>query len=688
MSPEPNTNPSGCHRPVSPPFRRVLCGAFLGLCCVTVFAAVAGADSSSSGPSLADMTLEQLMNESVTSVSKKQTRLSESSAAIYVITQEDLRRSGAVNIPEALRMVPGLDVARVDANKWAISSRGFNSLYANKLLVLMDGRSVYTPLFAGVHWDAQDTMMEDIDRIEVIRGPGASLWGANAVNGVININTKSARDTQGALITGGAGSEELGFGGIRYGGKIDETAYYRVYAKYFNRDNSVDAAGRDASDEWDMFRTGFRVDWDATTENSLTFQGDYNTGHVGGNFPPNQLDLSQSVVEELDLTGANLLGRWKHTFSTSSVLEIQTYFDHVDRHSPYSAERIDTFDVDGQHRFPLGERQDVIWGLGYRLIADHDLSAGFASFDPNSATRQIASAFVQDEIAIVPEGLRLTLGSKFEHNNYTGFELQPNARLLLTPNDHHSLWASVSRAVRTPARYERDIHFTIGSSPGGGGVPPTQINLLGNPQFQSEKLLAYELGYRVQPAARLAIDLTGFYNVYDDLSTAETGAPSFVLNPPPPHVSVPLQLANQMRGETYGAELAANWNVTDNWKLAGGYTWLGTQLHLDPTSNSFTSKDAEGDSPQHQFHVRSYLDLPYNLQLDAAAYYVDSLSHQHVPAYVRLDLRLGWHPTRNLDLSIGLQNLIEERHYEFGTSTGAQSTQIERSVYGRVTWRF
>jgi iron complex outermembrane receptor protein len=634
---------------------------------------------------LADLSIEELMDERVTSVSKKATKLSESPAAVAVITQEDIRRSGALSIPEALRMAPGLEVAHVDANKWAISSRGFNGLYTDKLLVMIDGRSVYTPLFAGVHWDTQDTMLEDVDRIEVIRGPGATMWGANAVNGVINIITKSAKETQGAVVTAGAGTEERGFGAIRYGGKISDDTHYRVYVKYFNRDDSVDAAGRQSRDEWDMFRTGFRVDWEPSTENNFTFQGDYYDGHTIGVFPPNQLDLSQSVVEKLDLSGGNILGRWKHDFSESSHLELQSYYDRVERRSPYSVEVIDTFDIDGQHRFALGERNEVIWGVGYRLIADHGLSAGFASFDPDSATHQVVSSFLQDEIRIVPDRLRLTLGSKFEHNDYTGFELQPNARLLFTPNEKHGVWGAVSRAVRTPARYESDIRFKIGSSPGGGGIPPTEINLLGNPDIKSEKLIAYELGYRVQPNAHVSFDIASFYNVYDDLRTAERGQPKFVMTPSP-HVEVPLRLANRMHGETYGTEIAANWKVTDSWKLGAGYTWLNMGLHN--TGNDTTAEGAVDDNPEHQFHLRSYLDLPHHFQFDTAIYYVDRLARQNAPAYVRLDVRLGWQPTPNFDFSIGIQNLLDDRHPEFGTSTGAHATEVERNFYGKLTWRF
>lgn len=635
----------------------------------------------------AELSLEQLINIKVTSVSKKETFLENSPAAVAVVTQEDIRRSGARSIAEALRMVPGLDVARVDANKWAVSSRGFNGLYANKLLVLMDGRTLYSPLFAGVHWGMQDTMLEDINRIEVIRGPGASLWGANAVNGVINIITKSAKETQGTLVTGGSGSEEPGFGGIRYGGKLGDNAHYRVYSKYGNHDDSIGIDGRDGADEWDMFRAGFRLDWEANDKNSLTFQGDYFTGSAGGNFTVNQFDLSQSIVEKLDVTGGNILGRWKHTISDTSDLEVQAYYDRVDRRSPFSFEVIDTFDIDSQHRFALGERNEIVWGVGYRCISDHNLSTDPIAFDPDSAAHQIFNTFVQDEIKVVPDRLHFILGTKLEHNDYTGLEVQPNARLLLMPDEKQTVWASVARAVRTPTRFENDLRFPIGSIPGSGGMPPTELSLLGNSEFESEKLIAYELGYRIQPTPDLSFDLAGFYNVYDDLRTTETGAAAFEPTPQP-HVEVPMRFGNKLRGETYGTELAANWKATEIWKLGCGYSWLHMRLRPDASSNSSTARDAEGDSPQHQFNVHSYLDLPHNLELDTAIYYVDSLANQNVSSYARLDIRLGWHATKNLDFSLGLQNLLDNRHREFGTSTGAQSTLVDRSIYGKVTWRF
>ncbi|MDB6039027.1 MAG: TonB-dependent receptor, plug [Verrucomicrobiales bacterium] len=633
---------------------------------------------------LGDLSIEQLMNESVTSVSRKETKLNQAPAAITVISQEDIRRSGATSIAEALRMAPGLDVAQVDQNKWAISSRGFNGLYANKLLVLMDGRSVYSPLFGGVNWSSQDTVLDDIERIEVIRGPGAALWGANAVNGVINIITKSAKETQGTLISAGAGSEQRGSGEIRYGGKINDQAFYRVYAKYFNFDDSM---GATSSDAWDMFRTGFRTDWTPADQNTLTLQGDYYQGRTSGYFPNNQLDLSQTILEKMDLTGANLLGRWTHVFSATSGLEIQTYFDHVDRRSPYTVEAIDTFDIDGQHRFEVGVRNEVVWGLGYRLIADHDLSSGFATFEPNSANRQIMSTFLQDEIKIVPDHLTLTLGSKLEHNDYSGFEVEPNARLSFTPTERQTVWSSVARAVKTPSRFEQDIRFALGSSPGGGGLPPTELTLFGNPEIKSERLTAYELGYRLQPKPSLSFDVAAFYNVYDDLLGGAVGTPEFISGPPQPHVSVPVLFQNAIRGETHGVEISANWKATEYWKIGAGYTWL--RMHLDlPDDSRVTPSTAAGDSPQNQFNVHSYLDLPYHLQLDSAVYYVDALPNQKVESYLRWDLRLGWNPTRNLEFTLGVQNLLDSHHLEFGTSTAAQSAPVGRNVYGKLTWRF
>jgi len=638
---------------------------------------------------LTELSLEQLMDIEVTSVSKKPERLCEAAAAIYVITQEDIRRSGATSIPEALRMVPGLEVARIDANEWAITSRGFNGEFANKLLVLIDGRTVYTPLFGGVYWDVQDTMLEDIDRIEIIRGPGATMWGANAVNGVINIITKTAKDTQGGLVSGGAGSEERGFGGLRYGGTLGDSAWYRVYAKYFNRDDSVDGSGDRTSDEWDMFRGGFRIDWDVSDSDSLTFQGDvydgdlHETTDIAFLTPPALLALDKSF----DVTGANVLARWSHVFSDTSDMAMQVYYDGVERDKFVLDEVRDTVDLDFQHRFALGGRHEIVWGLGYRYTSD-DLDGSFTiSFDPDSRDDDLVTAFVQDEITLVDDRLKLTVGSKFEHNDYTGFEVQPSVRLLSTPNEWNTLWASVSRAVRTPARTDEDVRINFLVLPGMDGSTNVMA-ILGDDDFESEKLTAYEMGYRVQPVENVYLDIATFYNVYDDLLTHEPGTPFFELTPAPPHLVIPVHFDNRMDGETYGAEVAANWNVTKFWRVAAGLTYLEMELDPDSSSGNARADATEGSSPQHQFHIRSYLDLPHNVQFDTALYYVDSLPAQDVSSYVRLDARLGWHPTENLELSVGLQNLLDTEHDEYGLAEGVHPTEAERSVYGKVTWTF
>ncbi|MCP5005924.1 MAG: TonB-dependent receptor plug domain-containing protein, partial [Planctomycetes bacterium] len=410
---------------------------------------------------LTSLSLEDLMNIKVTSVSKRPQKLIDAASAIYVITQEDIRRSGATNIPDALRRVPGIQVAHINMNTWAITSRGLNSFLSNKLLVLMDGRSVYTPLFSGVYWDVQDTLLEDIDRIEVIRGPGASLWGDNAVNGVINIITKQAGDTQGGLLSTGYGNEQQGFGNLRYGNKIGNDAYFRVYSKYFNRDNAVDASGKKTNDSWHAQRGGFRIDWDIKKQDSLTVQGDIYDSKFGETAATVSLTspFSNTINDDSKFAGWNVLTRWKHTFSEYSNFELQLYYDQTERESIKLREDRDTYDFDFQHRFKFGERQDVVWGLGYRLTHDNIRNSFDFSFNPDSRSMSLYSGFVHDEITLIEDKLRLTVGSKLSYNVFTGLEVQPNARLLWKPCERHSTWLSFSRAVRTPSRAENDIRI-------------------------------------------------------------------------------------------------------------------------------------------------------------------------------------------------------------------------------------
>ncbi|MDB6064666.1 MAG: ligand-gated TonB-dependent outer rane channel [Pedosphaera sp.] len=631
---------------------------------------------------LADLSIDELMNIPVTLDTRQPRPLYQSAAAISVLTADDIRRSGAMSIPEALRLVPGLDVARVDSQNWAISARGFNDVFANKLLVMQDGRSIYTPLFSGVFWDVQNPLMEDIDRIEVIRGPGASLWGANAVNGVINIITKSAKETQGFLATAGGGSELNAFGSFQYGGKFGENAYFRVYGQYLNRGDSASPAGGNADDEWQIGQGGFRVDWDASEQNLFTLQGDIYGGRLHQTFgtyaPANFPTFSQTVSDDVPVDGGNILGRWAHAFSEDSELKLQLYYDRTERDTAIFQENRDTYDVDLQHHFKAGDRNDFIWGLGYRISADKIRSTPTVSFDPSRQETHLYSAFAQDEITLLTNRLRLTLGTRLEHNDYTGFEVQPNGRLLWTPGGHQTFWGAVSRAIRTPSRAE--VSVTLNQP-----MPPFVVaTLQGNPDYKSEELTAYEIGYRVEPLPNVSFDLATFYNVYDHLRSLETGTPSA-----PFPVFIPVQAENKLHGETYGFEASVAWQATGWWRLTPAYSLLKTQIHQDADSTDTTSINLDqGASPQQQFSLRSSMDLPQHVSLDFTLRYVDQLPALNVGSYVAVDVRLGWRPYKNLDLAIVGQNLGGV-HTEFKpTFISTQPTEVRPSVYGKVTWRF
>jgi iron complex outermembrane receptor protein len=624
-----------------------------------------------------------------------ETTVGGSPAAVYVLTEEDIRRSGQRSIPDALRMVPGLDVARIDSNKWAISSRGFNGRFANKLLVLMDGRSVYTPLFSGVFWDERDTMLDDIERIEVIRGPGATLWGANAVNGVINIISKKAQDTQGFLLSGGGGSEERGFGALRYGGKIGDDAYYRVYVNYFNRASGDQPSGLEAADAWQVTRGGFRFDWNASCQDSVVLEGDIYGGNLGDTLtsPTLTFPFKQTFNEKYTISGEYVLGRWTHVFSDTSNMSFQCYYDRTHRDEPaLIQEERDTVDLDFQHRFALTCRQEIVWGLGYRLTTDHIIGSPIVTFDPGSRTDNLFSSFVQDDLTVVKDQLHLIVGTKLEHNDYTGFEIQPGVRLLWTPNKQQTIWTSVARAVRTPSRAEANARINTSVFPPNAifpGSPVTLASFFGNSDFVSEELTAYEAGYRVSPIETLSLDFAGFFNDYQHLRTGEPAIPFLELSPPPPHLVAPFLLGNKLQGETYGVEIAGSWKPADDWKVHASYTLLETNLRRDRTSQDVIPNRDLGKGPHNQFNVRSFWDLTKRLEFDTALYYVDNLPDQNVHSYVRLDTRVGWHPRQNLELVLGLQNLLTARHQEFGpTFIDTLPTPAERSIYGMIRWRF
>jgi len=635
--------------------------------------------------SILDMDIEQLakvdirapaLNVEVTSVSKQPSTVGRSPAAIFVITNEMIRRSGATSIPEALRLAPGLEVARVNSNTWAITSRGFNGVYANKLLVLIDGRTVYSPVFSGVYWDVQDVLLEDVERIEVIRGPGGTLWGANAVNGVINIITKKAADTQGAYVSVGGGTEERFLSSARYGGQLGEDCYYRLYGKYFDRAPFFDPTGP-SYDAWNQGRFGFRADWNLDEINSLTIQGDHYVGNSGitagfTSFQPPYYKIKSGLAHN---TGQNVLLRWRHVYDEDSDWALQTYYDQFDRGTILNSEKVKTFDIDFQYRFPLAERHRIICGVGYRHIHDFLPSEDLFTLGniPVERTTFVASQFLQDEIVLREDELSLTLGCKLEQNSYTYFEYQPTARLLWTPDEKHSIWGAVSRAVHTPSRVDENLFATTAYylPP----FPPIYFRTTGNPDIQSETLLAYELGYRTQATERFSYDVAAFYNVYDNLRAFGIKEFEFpflyftIVDGPP--------------ADTYGVELATDWAVTERWHLYTQYTFLRIFIHGD-------SLYGDGCSPRHQVYLRSAWNLRENLDFDLMFRYVDALHYLDVPSYMSLDLRLAWRPRANLELALVGQNLLQDYHYEYGYEYDSQLqvTQIPRGVYGTITWRY
>ena len=618
-------------------------------------------DLPSSPGALKKLSVEELMNIEVTSVSRRPERLSDAASAIQVITAEDIRRSGATSLPAALRLASNLEVAQIDARQWAISARGFNSTTANKLLVLIDGRTVYTPLSAGVFWDVQDTLLEDIDRIEVISGPGATLWGSNAVNGVINITTKRSQETEGALLAAGGGDELQHFAGVRYGGALGDTIRYRAYAKRVGWDSTTLPDGADVSTAWHMTQGGFRADGERSNQ-TFTVQGDAYTGRV-----------QQPTADDIELSGGNVLGRWARVLGEASDIHIQVYFDRTLRRIPESyAETLNAYDIDLQHRFGLGDRHDIVWGIGSRLIEDHIDNFRVLAFLPPDVSRNWYGAFVQDEVALIQEKLHLSLGTKLEHNEYTGIEVQPSARLAWRISAQKLLWAAVSRAVRTPSRVDRELYAP--------SVPPFVV-LEGGANFRSEKLFAYELGYRAQPNDALAIAVSTFYDEYNDLRSIERVAPP---NP------FPIFIGNSLRGETYGAEWTADWRVTSFWRLRGGYTELRVHLDHKPGSTDANPGTNEAHDPKRLLSLRSSLDVG-DWQLDATLRHVSRIDNENVPAYGELDLRVAWQAMRTLEICLVGQNLLHDRHSEFGTETATLSNTrkaIERGVYGKLLWRY
>ncbi len=599
------------------------------------------------------MSLEQLFDLEVTLVSKRPEKLSEAPSAIQVITAEDIRRSGATHLADALRLVCNVEVQQINSYAWVVSTRGFDALFANKLLVMIDGRNVYTPLDAGVFWDAQNVLLEDIDRIEVVSGPGGTLWGANAVNGVINVITRPAKATQGALVSGAVGSFMEDHGAARFGGRIGSNTFYRVYGQRFDHDGTHLPTGGIGASAWKMTQGGFRLDARPSEAIALTVQGDAYAG-IEYNSPSGRSTLD----------GQNILGHWTRTVSAVSALDLRLYVDRTWRRDLPSlfSDQVQTYDIDLQHRFPAGRRHDLLWGAGYRLMNDDTpTSVSYVGFVPTRRTMQLFSGFLQDEVTIVPERLRVTIGTKLEHNEFTGIEVQPSARVAWTPSTPQTIWAAVSRAVRSPSRIDIDYHIPK--------TPPFAI--AGGPYFRSEKLVAFELGYHVQPSRKMSLSLATFYNHYDKLYSVE------LENPP---AALPYTIQNGAAGQSWGIEWSGVYQPTNGWRVRGGYTHFHKDLWSRPGHDVLSSVLASlGNDPKHQAVLQSMVDVGTHVQCDATLRYVDMLVDPRVGSYVTVDAHLAA-LFEHWEIAVVGQNLADPAHPEFWTAQ-----EVPRSVYGKVT---
>jgi iron complex outermembrane recepter protein len=633
---------------------------------------------------LKQLSLEQLMDVEVTSVSKGRESLLGAAAAVATVTDEDIRRSGATTVPEALRFVPGLYVAQETADSWSVSSRGFSGVNSQDLLVLSDTRSIYTPLFSGVFWDVQDYLMEDIDRIEVIRGPGGALWGSNAVNGVININTKSAQETQGGYLEAQTGTQERVMTAARYGGQFADQGYYRVFGKFTDQDAEDYPAGA-SPDDWSLGHLGFRSDWKLSPADGLTVQGDFYDGKIGMVSPSVDIIGRPGPQGRLqtDVSGGNVLGRWQHEIDATSDVQVRLYYDRTHRNDPSFRDDLDTVDLEAQHRFALAYRQEITWGLSYRFMNDRNEGKGVFNLMPQASRDNLYGSFFQDQFSL--GAVRLTVGTKLEHNDFSGFEVQPSVRAAWTMDPTRTLWAAISRAVRVPTRLERDVDIDI-TDPAGNPVGV----LMGNRGFHAEELLAYELGYRWQVAPNVSLDLASFRNQYTGLASLEIGTP--YVDPNTGQTIVPVVNRNLTDGHAEGVEALITYAPQSYWRLSLTYSYIDMRLEahgMDLNRGAF----AEGSTPRNQVGVRSFLDLPLGLQLDVQFRALSALrslpqivTGEGLSGYQELDVRLGWRLGRATKLSLDGQNLLHNHHVEFGAP--AQRSDIRRSVYGKVSWEF
>ncbi len=656
----------------------------------------ANAENAQKKSDLFDIDLEGLMNIKVSSVSKKVQKTSDVAAAVFVITSEDIARSTATSIPELLRMVPGLQVAQLGAGKWAITARGFNSEFGDKLLVMIDGRSVYSPIFGGVFWDVQDTIIEDIDRIEVVRGPGASVWGANAVNGVINIITKSTERTQGTLVSGGTGTETSGFANIRHGGVLSPSTHYKIYSKYFNHDGSkreVEGKIQRAESEngYEGVQGGFRVDTLPTSERKLTLSGDaYYQDQASRlavpTFNPPFVENNERNAHHL---GGNVILGWSERWSEDADTDLQIYFDQADRHNSLINASVRTLDIDVQNRIKVNSTNEFVWGFDYRFVADNIEATYPLNMEPSARRTSLVSGFAQDEISLFGSELKLTLGTKLEHNDYTGFEVQPTARIMWAMTETQRLWGAVSRAVRTPARTDRDVVLVLNTIPGPSPDLSPAVSFDGSHDFDSENLLAIEAGYRFQPRSSLYFGIDTFFNTYSNLGTYELGTPRVVTQEGRSFLNIPSPRANFARASVYGFEALIDWEAHDWWRVQMSYGLLQMETDLREGSTDQSVPLLSKQSPQNQASLRSLLDISDSIRFDTMLRYVDSLPDYSIDGYIDLDVRVAYQLSKELELSLNGVNLLHEKHVEFrGIPVLTEPSGIERAGFIKLTAKF
>lgn len=631
---------------------------------------------------LIKLDIAELLEIEVTSVAKKTQTLAESAAAIFVITQEDIRRSAATTLPEVLRTVPGLQVARINSHAWAISARGFNSYFSSYLLVLLDGRSVYSRNFSGAFWDVLDTPLEDIERIEIIRGPGGTLWGANAINGVINIITKNAAATQGNLAVATLGTQEQTLT-LRHGGKLHEPTQsdFRLHAKISQHEAFANIPQEES---WHAGQIGFRIDAHPKPSDNWTFQGKFYQNHE------NDMNYQTLQPSQVDIQGGHLLSRWERKFSQNANLMVQMYYDSTRRDYSTLHLRDHVFDFELQHRLTPSMHQEFLWGLGLRHYNNEIPDSSTLKANPSQLRENLFSAFAQHDIDLSPNQLTLTLGTKLEHNNYTHLEIQPNARLLWRPNPQRSFWAALSRAVRIPSRAEHDILVQATVPPARNPLYPMPLafQAIGNSNLDSSSVLAYEIGFRTQLNPGLSLDIAAYFNQYQNLIIL-TQKPQFIRDPQ--QLIVVNDWSNEMKGETFGFELALDWFQNEKWRLQAAYTYLQMQLHLNediPSSN----EDNENQNPHHQFSLHTSTNWLNHWELDFWLRYVDDLPSEemnYVDSYITLDARLAWKLSKHLELSLIGKNLLDKQYAEFGPEDfNPLAGEVQRNVYGQLRWQF